>query len=257
MNNNSTNKNGPQVLIRALQLFDILVGSPGLTVIELCEKLGVTRPTIYTLLKPLQEYSYVEKDPKSGKYRLGYKFYEYGKYYRHYFSFTPVLEVHAKMLSRNTGLQSNAGVFVHPANVLIIVTADMTNEFRTQPEALMPVYCSSCGKAILAWKPESELESILSSIHFFRYTPATILSADQLRQDLSLTRERGYSVESGEFFSSTACIGAPLRKETGEVVAALSVYGSRDYILSHEKELAEAVINEARETERDMQWSFF
>ncbi|TMV58059.1 IclR family transcriptional regulator, partial [Thioclava sp. BHET1] len=84
-----------------------------------------------------------------------------------------------------------------------------------------PCYCTSVGKAVLAFQPEETIDRIIAQgLH--AYTENTIVDPARLREDLRLTRERGYSVSRGEMDQHETCVGAPVRNAAGRVIAGLS-----------------------------------
>lgn len=90
--NTGSNNTAPQSLKRALDLFDLLAMNSPMSIVDISKALCVTRTTVYSLVAPLLETNYIEKDEATGKYRLGYKFFEIGRQYRHYYPFLPALE---------------------------------------------------------------------------------------------------------------------------------------------------------------------
>ena len=78
---------------------------------------------------------------------------------------------------------------------------------------------------MLAFIPEEELQYFFSGMAFERFTPQTIKSAQQLRKDMTLVRQRGYAIDNEEAYLGSRCIGAPVFEASGKVVAAVSVSG--------------------------------
>lgn len=85
-----------------------------------------------------------------------------------------------------------------------------------------PRYCTSVGKATLAFQSEKTIERIIQQ-GLKPYTVNTITDPERLRRDLRLTRERGYTVNNGEMELSERCIGAPVCNAAGRVIAGLSI----------------------------------
>ena len=62
---------------KTLELFDLLAANiDGMSVSEISEALDITRATVYSLIRTCQDMGYVFRDPKTGLFCLGNKFYE-------------------------------------------------------------------------------------------------------------------------------------------------------------------------------------
>ena len=61
-----------------------------------------------------------------------------------------------------------------------------------------PMYCTGSGKALLAFLPDAERETLSAAQLFRAVTPHTITSLAALRRELQRTRERGYSLDHEE-----------------------------------------------------------
>jgi DNA-binding IclR family transcriptional regulator len=79
---------------------------------------------------------------------------------------------------------------------------------------------TSLGKCPVAFLPEEEWEEILSRLRLERLTPGTITDAEGLREELLLTRERGYTTNDEEHEEGVRAVGVPV---IGRPAAALSV----------------------------------
>src|SRR5262249_42048667 len=99
---------------------------------------------------------------------------------------------------------------------------------RSRIGAIVPAYCTSLGKTLLAFRPADEVDAWLRSQALKTMTPWTITSPRRLRRDLRTIRERGYSLDEQEHELGVRCIAAPIRNHTGDVVAAISIAGPAD-----------------------------
>jgi len=85
---------------------------------------------------------------------------------------------------------------------------------------LVPLHCTALGKVLLAYGvaplPMGRLE---------RLTAWTITSRAALQAELATVRERGYAVTDSELEPGLVAVAAPVCRDGGAVVAALSVSG--------------------------------
>jgi DNA-binding IclR family transcriptional regulator len=87
-----------------------------------------------------------------------------------------------------------------------------------------PVHCTALGKAMLAWLPAEDVESLLVT-ELGRQTNRTICDIPTLHQELSRIRARhGLAFERGECFADISCVAAAVRGPEGPV-AAISLVG--------------------------------
>jgi IclR family acetate operon transcriptional repressor len=75
---------------------------------------------------------------------------------------------------------------------------------------------------VLAFKPEEQWIGHLPSDLAAR-TERTVTSFAKLRQDLALTRERGYALDDEENEEGARCIAAPVLNHQSHAVAAVSL----------------------------------
>ena len=87
-----------------------------------------------------------------------------------------------------------------------------------------PAYCTAEGQVILAFEEVEVVDRIIGSGLAAR-TPQTITDGEQLKKVLHDIRLRGCAVEDEESEVGMRCIAAPLRDDTGVVVAAIGVGG--------------------------------
>jgi IclR family KDG regulon transcriptional repressor len=96
---------------------------------------------------------------------------------------------------------------------------------RSRAGAILPAYCTGLGKTLLAFQPDADVASWVSTQRFPAITPNTITSGKKLLKQLREIRERGYGLDIEEREKGVCCIAAPIRNHTGDVVAAISVAG--------------------------------
>ncbi len=89
-----------------------------------------------------------------------------------------------------------------------------------------PAYCTGVGKAMLAYLPEVELEPILKQQSFHVFTPATLKSVTELREELRAIRASGYAFDREEHEPGIICIAAPILSDGGRPLGAISVTSS-------------------------------
>jgi DNA-binding IclR family transcriptional regulator len=90
----------------------------------------------------------------------------------------------------------------------------------------LPMHCTGCGKSMLAYMPEQQLNEIIDTYGLPAFTPYTITSKDALFQELDQIRRCGYSIDHEEETLGVKCIAAPIRNAQGYPTAAVSISGT-------------------------------
>lgn len=85
-----------------------------------------------------------------------------------------------------------------------------------------PVHATSMGAAIMAFRPEAEIEAFLSIAPFERYTDKTLTDASALRARLCQVREHGVASALDELDYGIVSVAVPLFDAQRQVVAAIN-----------------------------------
>jgi len=174
----------------------------------------------------LEQQKYIEKNPSDGRYRLGLKLFELG---RKAVSRFDLREKSRPFLER---LVFETGETVH---LCILDGAEVVYMDKVEPERSVrmasrigsrtPAYCTSVGKAIMAYLSAPQVENILRVHGLKPRTQHTIHSVIEMKNELKKVREQGFAVDNEENEEGVRCVGCVVRGATGEPVAAISVSG--------------------------------
>ena len=118
-----------------------------------------------------------------------------------------------------------------------------------------PAHAAPMGRLLLSELSDEELDLLYPTGTLPQVTPATAGTLDELKAQLAEDRERGYIVSHGTFTPTGCSIAAPVRDNTGAIVAAINVGGPRDlWVTTQEAEdqLRDDVIATAKEISRRM-----
>ncbi|MEU0568313.1 IclR family transcriptional regulator [Nonomuraea sp. NPDC005983] len=197
----------------------------GLTLTQLAEAVGVSKSTVLRLTVPLVETRLLERDRKSGAYRLGHGTLQLGQAY------LATLDLRAVAAEESHRLMSEVRETVHlvvydPPHVVYIDKVENETNVRMASRigSRGPVHCTAVGKAILAWQPDEDVEEVISA-GLPELTRHTITDPRRFRAELAAVRRRGYAVDDRENEPEVRCVGAPIFNHNDAVVAAISVSG--------------------------------
>jgi DNA-binding IclR family transcriptional regulator len=214
-----------QSVRRALRALELIGELGELGVTELGRKLGVHKATASRLIATLAERGFVERDPISEKYRLGFGLISLAgaavggnDLVR---AARPILDD----LAERTRETVNLGVLSAESVVYVDqVTGTRSIVSVSWVGQRTPLHCTSNGKVLLAYATEADRERLLRA-PLARLTPRTITDVRKLRAQLSEIRARGYAQTMEELEEGLNAVAAPVRGMGGDLVAALSVSG--------------------------------
>ena len=216
-----------QSVDRAVALLHAVAGSAplGAPVAQLADQVGLNRATAWRLLATLQDNGLVERDPDSGRYRIGPTMAHLaasvgiaGLVRRA----RPVLQRLCVLTGETTAL-----AMVRPAGLTYVdevsAPAVMTPNWLGRSA---PLHATSSGKAWLAWLPEVEASGLLGP-KLAGFTATTVTDPTELKAELRASRARGFFTCRGEFEEALFGVSAPILVG-GRPVAVISIWGLRD-----------------------------
>ncbi len=235
---NRKNKN-VQSLERALTLIEQMAeaGRP-VTISELSEKTGLKISTVHRLLSTLLNRGYAEQNPETNKYQLGLKLLEVSNRIYSYSDIRTIVRPFVAELVERCNETANLAV-LDDTEIVYIDQIESQNYIIVKMFAQVgnrgPVHCTASGKILLAYRPEKEIDDILSRIELKRHTDQTITEPKKLKKELLLAREQGYALDWGEMEEHVRCIAAPIFNYENKPAASIGVSGpdnriTRDYI---------------------------
>jgi DNA-binding IclR family transcriptional regulator len=215
-----------QVLDRALAILDALAMTgqhEDLSLMELATRLQLHKSTAHRLLMILERHRMVERDPHSGRYRLGLRLFELGAVAISRFNIRDYARPHLERVLFETEETVHLCV-LDAGEVLYVDKVEPSRSVRMASKIgrLSPAHCSAVGKAILAHLPERELDEILKQRGLPRMTTKTIVTPAELKADLKTIRERGYAIDNEEAEEGVRCVGAVVLGPNGRPAGAIS-----------------------------------
>jgi DNA-binding IclR family transcriptional regulator len=234
-----------QKMLRLLQCFSIFDRS--LSVSQIAERTGMPRSTAHRWCLSLRQVGFLDQDQARDEYRLGLGLFQLGNIVLSSMDLhrqaRPVVE------SLTRAAQDGVHLCVFDGMQMVFVSHSQggrsgRNNSTTVVEG-SPCYCTSVGKAALAFQPDNVVQRAIDQ-GLQGYTRNTITDPTRLRDELRLTRERGYSVDNGEMEPHVRCVGAPVRNASGQVIAAISVTSTFKRLTDERiRKIAPLVINHA------------
>ncbi|MFI1460919.1 IclR family transcriptional regulator [Nocardia carnea] len=206
--------------LAVIRSFD--AGHPRRTLSEVAKATDLTRATARRFLLTLVELGYVRTD--GSQFWLTPRVLELGYSYLSSLSLPEVAGPHLESLANQVHESTSVSILdgediVYVARVPVsrIMTVSITIGTR------FPAFSTSMGRVLLAGLPEQAFEEYLAKVTFTPLTDRTVLSADQLREQVRNTREAGYCLVDQELEQGLRSMAAPIRDHTGTVCAAVNI----------------------------------
>ncbi len=216
-----------QSVLKALDILEAFGQDEHLLgVTELSKRLGLAKSTTFNLLATLKSRGYVEEDPATSRYSLGVKLLELSKAVRA----NVEIRDRASALLRELAQLSREAVYLtvlHDDHSIYIYSIEAPGRIlaRSAVGGRAPLHCTAVGKAKMAFLREEDCDRVIRRVGLPRFTPNTITDPAALKAELALIRRRGYAVDNEEHEVGIRCVAAPIRDDSGAVIASCSISG--------------------------------
>lgn len=247
-----------QSLERGLRILEIIASTGSLTSLaEVARRTGLHRSTTYHLLRTLVELGYLRQDLQSRGYEIAAKlFHLTGR------TWTPeqlggVSEPLLAEVTQQTGEGASVAVYRN-GDVIIVAKRDPDEPVRVVQNvgAQRPIHATAVGKAIVAFLPHSEMDSVVDRLRFERFTPRTILTRAAFETELRRVRAAGCAIDDEEHVEGIRCIAAPVFSYTGQVVASLCSVGPKSRMTRQRlRELRQPLLAAAADLSERLGWA--
>ncbi len=244
-----------QVLDRALAALEILANREGeCSLVDLCKEMKLHKSTVHRLAMVLEQHRLVDKNPDTGRYRLGLRLFEFGS------KAIAALDLRGRARPYLDRLQRQFAETVFfcildDDQVFYMEKVESQQSVRTACTvgSRAPAYCTAVGKAMLAELGEPEVGDIIRRWGLKAVTAKTITTPTALRSELKAVRARGYAIDDEEKEDGLRCVSAAVRGHSGKLFAAMSVSGPA-FRMTKERipEVGQAVMRAANELSAEL-----
>lgn len=220
------------------------------TLSDLCDNTEIAKSTLHTYLQTLVAEGFLHKS--DGVYRLGLRFVTLGESVRNRVELYQHGKEEVERLADETGewvhltvAYRNREVTLYEHNGGETVAMNYQRRTRESPQYL---HCTATGKALLAHFDETQVTQTLATEELVQQTEETVTDADELRDELTEIRRRGYAINDEEEIRGMRSVGAPILDVDGTVCGAINVTApkmrlSSEYLYSDLPELVMEAAN--------------
>lgn len=192
---------------------------------DLIDALGLPKPTVHRLLQTAEAEGFLQRDLDGRSYGPGPRL--------RALAVSTMSSEHLRT-ARLTILRGVAEEIGETCNLATPDREGMTYLDRVETEwplriqlpigTQVPFHCTASGKMYLSTLRPHVLNSILTARPLEQRTEATLTGIDAIREELELTRTRGYSTDNEEFMSGMTAVAVPIWDGNGKLLATLSAH---------------------------------
>jgi DNA-binding IclR family transcriptional regulator len=215
-----------QSVERAVSVLRALdAGRAELRVSDVAELTGLGSSTTSRLLSTLERLDMVERDPVSNLYRLSLGVLPLAATAANRHPVHRAARMVLQELAARTGLGANVAVR-RGAELMFLCNFEgaRTPKSYTQAGHTGPLHATGIGKCLLMGLSGKERRKLLPE-PLEAHTDRTTTSHDLLDSEIDAVLRTGYAVEAEERALGRASLAAPVRDASGDVVAAISLWG--------------------------------
>ncbi len=247
--NKSGDSAGNAAIDRAMKILDYLyLQEKCAGVSKIANDLVLPKASVFRILNTLEEWNAVECSSEG--YRLGKIMLKYGQKVASNINgidlFKPVMSKIVAEVNETVNLGALYG-----ANVCTIFSMGAGMSVLSPRQMPMsPLYCSSMGKAFLAYCDDEYIREYFSDKSIVRRTENTVVSYEAFAEQRAQILDGGFSFDDEEYELGLYCISVPVVDKHNTIKVALGVSGPKSRLVTKESRIKE-LLQEAKHSVED------
>jgi IclR family transcriptional regulator, acetate operon repressor len=191
---------------------------------QLAEMLEIDRSSAFRLANTLKRRGFLANSTAGRDYVLGSSVWRLSRQYDWSKMLVRVAHDPLKALAAATNETAHLAVREGKRALFIDhVTSSHVISISGQTGELVPLYCTSHGKALLVDFGERDLTDLFGSGPLKAHTKNTIQSLRSLASECKTIRENGFATDEGEYLEGVRCVAAPIRDRDAAVIASIGI----------------------------------
>src|SRR6516165_10183663 len=183
---------------------------------QLAAMLGIDRSSAFRLANTLKRRGFLANPSAGRDYVLGPSVWRLSRQYDWSNMLALVAHEALKALAAETNETAHLAVREGRKALFIDhITSSHVISISGQTGELVPLYCTSHGKALLSDFDEKDLAALFGAAPLKAYTRNTVLSIGGLAKQCEEIKVRGYATDESEYLEGVRCIAAPIRDREG------------------------------------------
>ena len=221
---------------RVMAILELVSKYPhGLSLSEICEKIGMPKSSTHELLSVLEQRNFLQLDHK--KFRIGIKVFELGQTVSRNLDILKAIRPHLKWLSAEYSMTTQFGILECNEVIYLSKIKNVSGiSVESQVGSRLPAHVTALGKAMLSLLPEDVLLKNYSGYVFEKYTKNTCVSTGELLERIIQIKEKGYAEDCEEFTQGVFCLAVAVPEIRTNTLGAISISMPLDEWKKVEKE---------------------
>lgn len=194
---------------------------PNPTLAELAAATDLSRPAVRRILLTLRRLGYVQS--AGARWSLTPRVLSIGQHYSESHGMIEAAQPHLLHLAEQTqesaslaALDGSEVVYIGRVPVRRIMSINVSIGTR------VPAHATSMGHVLLAWAVPELVDRVIAESGLRAYTEHTVTDPGAFRSALRTVRDQGWSLVAEELEVGLLSVSAPVRDQSGTVVAALA-----------------------------------
>jgi DNA-binding IclR family transcriptional regulator len=192
---------------------------------ELSKRLGIPRTTVFRLLQTLESLGFLERADRDRNYRLGVAVLRLGFEYLSSLELTdlglPIIEG----LRNETGLTSH--IVIRDGRDVVFVAkaqshAPIFSSVKVNVGTRLPAHATTHGQVLMGDFTLDDLRELYPEPKLERYTQHTPETIEELYERIRDDANRGFAISESSFERGISVVSAPVRNDTGRIVAVIT-----------------------------------
>jgi len=211
---------------KTLDLLEVILQRGGeVSLSELAEVTGLHISTARRFTSTLVKRGYLYQKNRGGDYSFGLKFLQFSDIVNAAINIKDLAQPFQKQLSDEISQSIALAILNGLVATDISVVSPENNFNRVVPYVMssIPLHCSSSGKIFLSEMPDKKIEQLAKTLDLKAYTEKTVTDWKVLKTHIEKVKHDGVAFDNEEFISGVRSIAAPIKDETGKVLATFSV----------------------------------
>lgn len=225
---------------------------PSLSLTELSKKTGISISSLQRFVSTFVYEGFLHKDERTKRYQLGHSLLYLGNLVKQESSLITVADPILKKLNSEIG-ESVSMSIIDGLERRCILNYDSTYPLSTKMYVgdTSPLYAGASSKTLLAFMPN--VEDYLENIYLEPITDQTVLSKEQLKQDLQQIRSQRFAKSNSERVRGACSVTAPILNASHQIIASVTIvipevrYNDYD-----EQQLIDTIKQVAQEIEKQL-----
>ena len=215
-----------QKAFRVLEVFES--DQLDLSLVEIIARTGLNKSAAQRFTHTLHRLGYLKKDRSSRRFSLSQKVLESANSFLSVDTLVNRAMPHIIDLRRQLNMRVGVGCLHGQSAMYLIPLQSNKTAFRTaHPGFKVPVYCTSTGRALLAFRPDGEAREVIDACDRQKHTPFTITDVAVIMQEIANVRKNGFCITDQELVTADINIAAPIIDSKGVAIATVTASGPK------------------------------